>query len=119
MNHTILLLPGDGIGPEVVSAAARVLRAVGDEFGHTFELPEALIGAAALKRGLPPLPDETLAAAKAADAILLGAVGDPAFDKGPSSQRPEAALLGIRKALGLFANLRPARVWPDLEPPGR
>ena len=75
VNHTILLLPGDGIGPEVVSAAARVLRAVADKFGHTFELPEAIIGAAALRRGLPPLPPETLAAAQSANALLLGAVG--------------------------------------------
>jgi 3-isopropylmalate dehydrogenase len=118
VNATILLLPGDGIGSEVVAAAARVLRAVADRFGHQFELPDAVIGAAALKRGLPPLPDDTLAAARAADAILLGAVGDPAFDKGPSSERPEAALLGIRKALGLYANLRPARVWPHLESAG-
>ena len=118
MKATILLLPGDGIGPEVVAAAARVLRAVAEKFNHTFELPEAIIGAAALKQGLAPLPDETLAAARTANAILLGAVGDPAFDKGPSSQRPEAALLGIRKALGLFANLRPARVWPHLESAG-
>ena len=95
-----------------------MLRAVAERFGHTFELKEAIIGAAALKRGLPPLPDETLAAAKSADAILLGAVGDPSFDKGPSSGRPEAALLGIRKALGLYANLRPARVWPGLETAG-
>jgi 3-isopropylmalate dehydrogenase len=118
VNATILLLPGDGIGPEVVAAAARVLRAVAEKFNHTFDLQEAIIGAAALKRGLAPLPDETLAAARTANAILLGAVGDPAFDKGPSSQRPEAALLGIRKALGLFANLRPARVWPHLESAG-
>ncbi len=81
-------------------------------------MPEAIIGAAALRRDLPPLPDATLAAARTADAILLGAVGDPAFDRGPSSGRPEAALLGIRKALGLYANLRPARVWPSLETAG-
>ena len=118
MQATILLLPGDGIGPEVIAAAADVLRAVADKYGHQFELREAIIGAAALKKGLPPLPDETLAAAQSSIAILLGAVGDPAFDKGPSSQRPEAALLGIRKALGLFANLRPARVWPHLETAG-
>jgi 3-isopropylmalate dehydrogenase len=118
MNAVILLLPGDGIGPEVVAAAATVLRAVADRFGHTFELPEAIIGAAALRRDLPPLPDATLAAARTANAILLGAVGDPAFDRGPSSGRPEAALLGIRKALGLYANLRPARTWPSLETAG-
>ena len=118
MNAVILLLPGDGIGPEVVAGAANVLRTVAAKFSHTFELPEAIIGAAALRRDLPPLPEATLAAARAADAILLGAVGDPAFDKGPSSGRPEAALLGIRKALGLYANLRPARVWPGLETAG-
>jgi 3-isopropylmalate dehydrogenase len=118
VKATILLLPGDGIGPEVVAGAASVLSAVATRFGHAFALPEAIIGAAALKKGLAPLPDETLSAARTADAILLGAVGDPAFDRGPSSGRPEAALLGIRKALGLFANLRPARVWPSLETAG-
>jgi 3-isopropylmalate dehydrogenase len=114
----ILLLPGDGIGPEVVAAAATVLRTVASAFNRSFTLDEALIGAAALRRGLPPLPDDTLRAARAADAILLGAVGDPAFDRGPSSGRPEAALLGIRRELGLYANLRPARVWPGLEAAG-
>jgi 3-isopropylmalate dehydrogenase len=118
VKASILLLPGDGIGPEVVAAAASVLRTVATTFGHDFTLSEAIIGAAALKQSLPPLPEPTLAAAKQADAILLGAVGDPAFDKGPSSGRPEAALLGIRKALGLYANLRPARVWPGLEDAG-
>jgi 3-isopropylmalate dehydrogenase len=118
VNAAILLLPGDGIGPEVVAGAAHVLNAVARRFGHTFELSEAIIGAAALRRDLPPLPDATLAAARQASAILLGAVGDPAFDRGPSSGRPEAALLGIRKALGLYANLRPARVWPGLEAAG-
>jgi 3-isopropylmalate dehydrogenase len=118
VNAKILLLPGDGIGPEVVAGAASVLRAVAKKFGHTFDLQEAIIGAAALRQNLPPLPETTLAAARSADAILLGAVGDPAFDKGPSSGRPEAALLSIRKALGLFANLRPARVWPSLETAG-
>jgi 3-isopropylmalate dehydrogenase len=118
VKAVILLLPGDGIGPEVVAGAAGVLRAVAARFGHAFELPEAIIGAAALRQDLPPLPDPTLAAARSADAILLGAVGDPAFDRGPSSGRPEAALLGIRKALGLYANLRPARVWPSLETAG-
>jgi 3-isopropylmalate dehydrogenase len=114
----ILLLPGDGIGPEVVSAARRVLDTVATRFGHTFEISEAAIGAAALCQGLPPLPDDTLNRAREADGILLGAVGDPAFDKGPSSARPEAALLGIRRELKLFANLRPARVWPGLESAG-
>jgi 3-isopropylmalate dehydrogenase len=118
VNASILLLPGDGIGPEVVAAAAQVLRAVATTFGHDFALTEATIGAAALKKNLPPLPDDTLRAAGAADAILLGAVGDPAYDRDPPARRPEAALLGIRKALGLYANLRPARVWPGLEDAG-
>src|SRR5437660_137949 len=118
MHASILLLPGDGIGPEVVAAAAGVLRAVAARFDHQFELTEALIGAAALRQGLAPLPDDTLAAARRADAILLGAVGDPAFDRGDSSRRPEAALLGVRRELTLYANLRPARVWPGLESAG-
>ena len=118
MTSKILLLPGDGIGPEVVAAASTVLRAVASRFGHHFELTEAIIGAAALRQGLPPLPDATLAAARSADAILLGAVGDPEFDRGPSSGRPEAALLGVRKALGLYANLRPARTYKGLETAG-
>jgi 3-isopropylmalate dehydrogenase len=118
MNASILLLPGDGIGPEVVAAAEKVLHAVAARFGHEFTLQSALIGGAALRRGLPPLPEDTLNAAREADAVLLGAVGDPEFDKGDSSRRPEAALLAIRKALGLYANLRPARVWPGLEASG-
>jgi 3-isopropylmalate dehydrogenase len=118
LKASIVLLPGDGIGPEVVAAAAQVLEAVARRFGHSFELREQLIGAAALTHGLPPLPDETLRAAKSADAILLGAVGHPAFDKGPADGRPEAALLRIRRELQLYANLRPARVWPGLEAAG-
>ena len=118
MHASILLLPGDGIGPDVVAAAEQVLRAVASRFSHHFTLSSALIGGAALRRGLPPLPDDTLNAARSADAILLGAVGDPEFDTGDSSRRPEAALLGIRSALRLYANLRPARVWPGLEAAG-
>jgi 3-isopropylmalate dehydrogenase len=118
MQASVLLLPGDGIGPEVVTAAAGVLRAIAVRFGHRFDLTEAPIGAAALRRGLPPLPDETLAAARRADAILLGAVGDPEFDRGDSSRRPEAALLAIRRDLKLYANLRPAKVWRGLENAG-
>ncbi|HXW06084.1 MAG TPA: 3-isopropylmalate dehydrogenase [Vicinamibacterales bacterium] len=115
---SILLLPGDGIGPEVVNAAAQVLRAVASSFKRTFIVSEAHIGAAALRQGQPPLPDDTLRAARGADGILLGAVGDPELDRGPASSRPEAALLAIRRELGLFANLRPARVWPGLEGTG-
>jgi 3-isopropylmalate dehydrogenase len=118
MNASILLLPGDGIGPEVVASAERVLRAVADRFNHQFTLATGVIGGAALKQGLAPLPDATLDAARKADGILLGAVGDPAFDSAPPSERPEAALLKIRRELGLYANLRPARVWPGLESAG-
>jgi 3-isopropylmalate dehydrogenase len=118
MKASILLLPGDGIGPEVVAAAAAVLRTVAERSGHDFTLSEGIIGGAALNSGLPPLPDETLRAARESDAILLGAVGDPAFDTSPPSQRPEAALLKLRRELGLYANLRPARVWPGLESAG-
>ncbi len=118
MIASILLLPGDGIGPEVVAAAEQVLQAVAARGGHTFNLQHAPIGGAALRQGLPPLPSETLAAAKAADAVLLGAVGDPEFDRGDASRRPESALLAVRRELSLYANLRPARVWPGLEGDG-
>ncbi len=118
MKASILLLPGDGVGPEVVAAAASVLRTVASRFGHQFDLHDAMIGASALRQGLPPLPDETLAAARVANAILLGAVGDPAFDKGDSSRRPETALLQIRRELKLYANLRPAKMWRGLESAG-
>ncbi len=118
MNASILLLPGDGIGPEVVAAAEQALRSVAARFNHHFTFESALIGGSALRKGLPPLPDDTLNAARNASAVLLGAVGDPEFDKGDSSRRPEAALLGIRRELQLYANLRPARVWPGLESAG-
>ena len=118
MNASILVLPGDGIGPEVTSAAVSVLDAVARTFGHHFEFPSALIGGSALRAGLPPLPADTLARAQHSHAVLLGAVGDPAFDRADASRRPENALLGIRRELGLYANLRPARVWPGLESEG-
>ena len=118
MKAKIVLLPGDGIGPDVVDAAVRVLNRIAERFGHELVFSKHLIGGVALKSGLPPLPDDTLAAAKTADAILLGAVGDPSFDNKPPAERPEAALLGIRRELGVFANLRPARVWPGLEEAG-
>jgi 3-isopropylmalate dehydrogenase len=118
MKSSILLLPGDGIGPEVVAAAERVLRAVAARFNHELTLSTALIGGAALAAGGAPLPAATLDAAKAADAILLGAVGDPKYDTSPPAERPEAALLAIRRELGLYANLRPAKVWPGLEAAG-
>lgn len=118
MNATILALPGDGIGPEVTRAALAVLQSVENRFGHSFRIVHGLIGGAALRSGEAPLPQATIDAARTANAILLGAVGDPAFDKGDSSRRPESALLGLRASLGLYANLRPARVWPGLESEG-
>ena len=118
MQASIALLPGDGIGPEVIDAAADVLEAVAARHGHTFTLTRSPFGAAALRAGDPPLPPATLDACLAADAVLLGAVGDPAFSDGPRERRPETGLLELRKALGVYANLRPARVWPGLEDGG-
>jgi 3-isopropylmalate dehydrogenase len=105
MSHHIVLLPGDGIGPEVVAATTRVLDAVGD-----FTYETHLIGGIAIDETGNPLPDETLAACRKADAVLLGAVGGPKWDTtDPGRPRPEQGLLGIRKGLGLFANLRPVK----------
>ena len=118
MQASIALLPGDGIGPEVIGAAADVLEAVGARHGHSFALTRSPFGAAALRTGSPPLPPATLETCLAADAVLLGAVGDPAFSEEPRERRPETGLLELRKALGVFANLRPARVWPGLEDGG-
>ena len=118
MNATIALLPGDGIGPEVTDAAVSVLNAVADRFGHTFDLRTYDVGGAALDAGERPLPQVALDGCLAADAIFLGAVGHPKFDGEPPERRPEAAILQLRRELGAFANLRPARVWPGLEDGG-
>lgn len=112
MSKNIVLLPGDGIGPEVVDQGVKVLHAVGERFGASFSIREALMGGCAIDAVGEPLPQATVEACKKADAVLLGAVGGPAWDKAP--RRPEAGLLGIRKELGLFANLRPATVYPEL-----
>ncbi|HLV19332.1 MAG TPA: 3-isopropylmalate dehydrogenase [Polyangiaceae bacterium] len=114
MNARIVLLPGDGIGPEIVEQARRVLDAVAARQGHRFEYATHLIGGAAIDATGQPLPDETAAACKAADAVLLGAVGGPKWDDPKAKVRPEQGLLGIRKALGLFANLRPVTTHPEL-----
>lgn len=118
MKAHIVLLPGDGIGPDVVNAAVRVLNRIAERFHHTWTLTSKPFGGVALRQGLPALPDDTLKAALGADAILLGAVGDPAFDHLPPKERIEGGLLGIRRELGVFANLRPARSWPGLEEAG-
>src|SRR5438128_2060213 len=108
MRRLIALLPGDGIGPEVTAQAVRVLQSIGP-----FDVREALIGGAAIDRTGSPLPDETVALCRDADAVLLGAVGGPRWD--PSAPvRPEQGLLGLRRALELFANLRPASIHPRL-----
>ncbi|MFC4618460.1 3-isopropylmalate dehydrogenase [Camelliibacillus cellulosilyticus] len=107
MKKKIAILPGDGIGPEVMEGAVRVLRAVGDRFHHLFEFHEGAIGGAAIDAAGAPLPDETVALCRDSDAVLLGAVGGPKWDHLPSHLRPEKGLLGIRKQMGLFANLRP------------
>jgi 3-isopropylmalate dehydrogenase len=110
MRAVIAVLPGDGIGPEVVDQARRVLAAVGEKWGHTFTLKDALIGGIAIDETGSALPPETLEIARAADAVLLGAVGGPKWDDPRAKVRPEQGLLAIRKALGLFANLRPVAV---------
>ena len=110
MNATITLLPGDGIGPEVVAEGRKVLQAVAARYGHTFTFVEALAGGIAIDGTGIPLPDETLAACRASDAILLGAVGGPKWSDPRTPVRPEQGLLQLRKALGLFANLRPVKV---------
>ena len=110
----ILILPGDGIGPEVVAEALKVLRAADRRFGLGLELSEGLLGGAAIDACGKPLPDETLAKARAAEAILLGAVGGPKWDNIERALRPEKGLLAIRVELGLFGNLRPAILYPQL-----
>lgn len=114
MNARIVLLPGDGIGPEVIGEAVKVLRAVGEVYGHRFEFTEEPIGGAAIEFSGSPLPDATLTACRVADAVLLGAVGGPRWSEPGSPVRPEQGLLGIREGLGLYANLRPVHVYPDL-----
>lgn len=114
MTKKILLLPGDHIGTEIVAEAEKVLLACKDKHSLDFVLERGLIGGAAIDAHDDPLPEETLAQAKAADAILLGAVGGPEWDQKERHKRPERGLLRIRSELGLFANLRPAKLYPQL-----
>ena len=114
MKAKIIVLPGDGIGPEVTACAVEVLRAIATRRGHEFEFDEQLIGGIAIDTHGDPLPPATLAACKSADAVLLGAVGGPKWSDPNAKVRPEQGLLGLRAALGVFANLRPVRVHPKL-----
>jgi 3-isopropylmalate dehydrogenase len=114
MKATIVLLPGDGIGPEVVDEARRVLEAIASHFHHKFEFVEHLIGGVAIDAHGTAFGDDALAACREADAILLGAVGGPKWDDPSAKVRPEQGLLGMRKALGLWANLRPVKPFPEL-----
>jgi 3-isopropylmalate dehydrogenase len=110
----ILILPGDGIGPEIVAAATQVLNRLRRDFGLKVEIEHALVGGAAIDAEGHPLPEATMKLAREADAILLGAVGGPKWDELDTSLRPEKGLLGLRSGLGLFANLRPAVLYPQL-----
>ena len=115
MNYKIAVIPGDGIGPEVTAEAIKALVAVGEKFGHKFEYTYLLAGGAAIDKTGRCLPEETVEKAKNSDAVLLGAVGGPKWDSLPGDERPEKALLGLRKALGLYANLRPAIMFDELK----
>ena len=114
VSATIAVLPGDGVGPEVIAAAREVLESIASRFGHRFTFVEALIGGAAIDATGTPLPGDTIDACLSADAVLLGAVGGPQWDGPDARVRPEQGLLGIRKALGVFANLRPVVASPML-----
>ncbi len=114
MSKNILILPGDGIGPEIVTEAVKVLATLRDDFGLDIDMDEALVGGAAIDATGGPLPGATLDLAKEADAVLLGAVGGPKWEPLDITIRPEKGLLGLRAGLGLFANLRPAILYPQL-----
>ena len=114
MKANIVLLPGDGIGPEVVAEAVRVLQAVATQYGHTLEFTEHLLGGCSIDQYGTALTDDTLAVCRTSDAVLLGAVGGPKWDDPQARVRPEQGLLALRKGLGVFANLRPVRVHSSL-----
>ncbi len=114
MKYNIAVIRGDGIGPEIIGQAVSVLEKVGEAFGHRFAFVDALAGGAAIDAAGIPLPKETVETCLKSDSVLLGAVGGPKWDSLPGEQRPERALLGLRAALGLFANLRPALLYSAL-----
>lgn len=113
-RYKIAVIDGDGIGPEIVAGAIRVLDAVGAKYGHKFDYTHVLMGGCAIDATGVPLPQETIDVCLASDSVLLGAVGGPKWDTLPGHLRPEKGLLGIRKALGLYANIRPAKLFPSL-----
>jgi 3-isopropylmalate dehydrogenase len=116
MNYKIAVIKGDGIGPEIVTEAMKVMDAIGKKFNHNFNYTEVLMGACAIDATGTPLPDETLEVCKNSDAVLFGAIGHPKYDNDPSAKvRPEQGLLKIRKELGLYANIRPVAYYPALE----
>lgn len=114
MQYKIALLKGDGIGPEIIDSAVSVMECIGAKFGHDFQFMPYLIGGAAIDAQGIPLPQETIDGCLASDSVMLGAVGGPKWDHLSGEQRPEKALLGIRAALGLYTNLRPAKLFPAL-----
>ena len=115
MDYKIAVLPGDGIGPEIVEQAVKLLEATGKKFNHTFELTEALVGAVAIDKTGNPFPDETFKLCMNSDAVLFGAIGDPKYDNDPKAKvRPEQGLLAMRKKLGLYANIRPVSTFKSL-----
>ncbi len=115
MVMNIALLKGDGIGPEIVDSAVEVLKKIGEKYNHTFNFTPYLIGGCAIDATGAPLPEETVKGCLAADSVLLGAVGGPKWDSLPGELRPEKALLGIRAAMELYTNLRPAKLYPALK----
>ena len=114
MKKTIALIKGDGIGPEIVDSAVQVLEVIAKKYGHEFDFPAYLAGGCAIDATGIPLPQETIDGCKASDSVLLGAVGGPKWDSLSGDIRPEKALLGLRSELGLFTNLRPAKIYPAL-----
>lgn len=115
MNHKIAVLPGDGIGPEIVEQAVKVLKAVAQKYNHQFSFTEAPVGATAIDQTGSPYPDETHRVCMDSDAVMFGAIGDPKYDNDPKAKvRPEQGLLAMRKKLGLYANIRPVATFPSL-----
>jgi len=115
MDFNIAVLPGDGIGPEIIDQAKKVVISIGKKFNHQFNFKPGLVGAIAIDKTGSPLPEETLDLCKSSDAVLFGAIGDPKYDNNPAAKvRPEQGLLAMRKELGLYANVRPVTTFPSL-----